>query len=274
MALRGTLTHWKTQMLAETLAIPETYALGILEALWHVTAEDAPQGNIGRLSNEAIMRQMRLAGHVSANKVINALIASHHLDKHPEHRLLVHDWHIHADYNTKRKLTRNHLDFLTTNGAVHPMASRDASSLTNGGIPEPVPEPEPEPEIKAKTTSLSTGVDKRESNFNLQPYLDTWNSECGPLAKVVSFNTTRQRRLRARIAEGLTLAHFKSAVTKAARTPKCIGDNADKWQVSFDWLVADENNIAKLLEGAYDSRTSQPVRRVSNVESYRAPRHA
>ena len=73
---------------------------------------------------------------------------------------------------------------------------------------------------------------------------------------------------------GLTLAHFKSAVTKAARTPKCIGDNADKWQVSFDWLVADENNIAKLLEGAYDSRTSQPVRRVSNVESYRAPRHA
>ena len=39
MALRGTLTHWKTRLLANELGVSPAHALGLLEALWHVTAE-------------------------------------------------------------------------------------------------------------------------------------------------------------------------------------------------------------------------------------------
>lgn len=39
MALRGTLTHRKTRRLARLLEVDGPTALGILEALWHVTAE-------------------------------------------------------------------------------------------------------------------------------------------------------------------------------------------------------------------------------------------
>lgn len=82
MALRGTLTHWKTRVLADQLGISPAHALGLLEALWHVTAEDAPSGNIGRLSNMAITMQMFT--DIDADRLIHALIKSGHLDRTPD----------------------------------------------------------------------------------------------------------------------------------------------------------------------------------------------
>lgn len=162
MALRGTLTHWKTRSLAEVLGLDPPQALGILEALWHVTAEDAPGGNIGRLSNQAIALQM--FSRIDPDRLIAALIQSGHLDEHPVHRLLVHDWHVHADSNTKRKVARRHESMYAMGADVKPMTGDDASSTANGynvtpmtshdgsstandrpPVPEPVPEPEPGP---------------------------------------------------------------------------------------------------------------------------------
>jgi hypothetical protein len=54
MALRGTLTHRKIRTLTRILGISPCFALGIVEALWHVTAEQAPAGNIGRMSDADI----------------------------------------------------------------------------------------------------------------------------------------------------------------------------------------------------------------------------
>ena len=53
---RGTLEHPKLRALAKALEIPRPYAVGILESLWHLTARYAPQGDIGRFSDEEIAR--------------------------------------------------------------------------------------------------------------------------------------------------------------------------------------------------------------------------
>jgi hypothetical protein len=131
MALRGTLTHWKTRKLAKSLGIDLSHALGLLEALWHTTAEDAPGGDIGRLSNDAIAMEMWT--DIEPDRLIQALIDSGHLDKHknPEYRLVIHDWDRHVDYNIRRKLARWGKNIHTAKGDIPPFAPSpvaDASS--------------------------------------------------------------------------------------------------------------------------------------------------
>ena len=113
MALRGTLTHWKTRLLASQLSISPSHALGLLEALWNVTAEDAPRGNIGRLPNRAIAMQMFT--DLDAEAVIAALVISGHLETHTDHRLIVHDWDQHCDDATNNRVARTGLNY--ANGA-------------------------------------------------------------------------------------------------------------------------------------------------------------
>lgn len=166
MALRGTLTHWKTRLLATQLQISAAHALGLLEALWHATAEDAPSGNIGRLSNSAIAMQMFT--DINPDLLIAALIDSKHLDEHPAHRLIVHDWDAHADYNTKRKVARRNELIHTKSGDVTPsVKGHDASQPVTTGHdasrrPYPEPEPEPVPEPEPRPSSGLSLVDKPE----------------------------------------------------------------------------------------------------------------
>ena len=136
MAIRGTLTHRKTRRLARLLDIPPCYALGLLEALWHVTAEQAPTGDIGRLSDQDIADEMFYVGDASA--LIFALIESGWIDNHPTFRLVIHDWEQHTDQSTKRKVARHGLTF----------ASRAQSCLVVPSLPVPVPVPVPETPIE------------------------------------------------------------------------------------------------------------------------------
>jgi hypothetical protein len=168
MALRGTLTHWKTRTLAEELGVSPAHALGLLESLWHVTAEDAPSGNIGRLHNKAIVMQMFT--DIDPDRLIAALVKSGHLDVHPVHRLIVHDWAKHSDYNTRRKVERRGEKMCSASPTLRQSGGDDASSSAIGdeqpamarqrpplthdeSIPEPEPEPEPEKKLLADSAS-------------------------------------------------------------------------------------------------------------------------
>jgi hypothetical protein len=47
-------------------------------------------------------------------------------------------------------------------------------------------------------------------------------------------------------------------VLKAASTPFCLGSNDRGWRVTFDWLIENDKNISKLLEGNYDGQPNGP----------------
>lgn len=108
---RGTPDHPKTLALMDSLACPKPMAVGILELLWHFTARYAPQGDIGRWSDANIAAGVCWAGDPSA--LVRALLSSGWLDEHAKHRLVVHDWHDHADDATKKHIQRNELRFAT-----------------------------------------------------------------------------------------------------------------------------------------------------------------
>lgn len=104
MAKRGTLTHRRTRRLAAALCIPLPCALGLMEALWHVTAEHAPAGDVGRMSDEDLCDE--LYWDQDPGELVEAFVRAGVLERHPDHRLVVHGWSEHADNALRHKLNR------------------------------------------------------------------------------------------------------------------------------------------------------------------------
>src|SRR5206468_557308 len=109
--------------------------------VWHFTGRFTPQGNIGKYSDAAIEAWVEWDGAPGA--LIEAMVQSGWLQRTKEHRVIVHDWHEHADDATRLSLKRKKLGFVTLITAVSGQC-RD-SVATTSGLPEPEPVPEPEP---------------------------------------------------------------------------------------------------------------------------------
>ena len=157
----------KLKRLKRRLQIPQYAAVGLLESLWHMTATQAQRGDIGKWDDADIASQIEWEG--DEGELIAAFVECGWLDEHPEHRLVVHDWHQHADTTVKRSPQVRDKGFAsdspaadssptgkTSNSDVkddtsHATDSRlacesHASDLRVTLQPEPEPEPVPEPE--------------------------------------------------------------------------------------------------------------------------------
>jgi hypothetical protein len=105
----GAIDHPKMKRLARCLAIPRSAAVGIMECLWHFTAQYATQGDIGKLCNEDIAEGCYWEG--DADKLVEALTSCGWLDVNEDHRLIVHDWASHCDDYLHARLARQGLSF-------------------------------------------------------------------------------------------------------------------------------------------------------------------
>jgi hypothetical protein len=102
---REAMAHTKMKRLCRRLDLPLWQAVGLLECLWHLTAREAPRGDIGKLSDEDIALALDYRGDESV--MIEALVQSGWLDRHPTERLSVHDWADHSDDATNMRLARS-----------------------------------------------------------------------------------------------------------------------------------------------------------------------
>jgi len=107
---RGTPRHPKVVELAEQLKVPVYSAVGILELLWHFTAEFAHSGDIGRFSDAAIAKAMCWDG--DSTVLVSCLHYAGWLDACECHRFRVHDWPDHADQTVQRVLSKRNQGFL------------------------------------------------------------------------------------------------------------------------------------------------------------------
>lgn len=172
MALRAVPEHPKFMRLKAILKLGKAQALGYLECVWHFCGRYTPQGDIGKYTDEEIEAWCEWDGEEGA--LIAALVKARWIDRHPDHRLVVHDWHKHADDATRLALKRagqrfilepetvvreplpdtsrssgNRPDGVSKNDleVVDPnllsLHCRDAVATMSGlPVPEPVPEPE------------------------------------------------------------------------------------------------------------------------------------
>jgi len=81
--------------------------------------------------------------------------------------------------------------------------------------------------------------------------LSVWQQERGALPEVRDLTPERARKIKTRLTRSNPqefLERFRLAVRKAAASSFCVGG---AW-LSFDWLIKDDTNMAKVLEGNYD----------------------
>lgn len=82
-------------------------------------------------------------------------------------------------------------------------------------------------------------------------FSDAWNRLRGPLPRVSKLSESRRRKVKARMSEGITLDSFEKAVRKCSSTPFLSGVKGG-WRATFDWLIENDTNLSKVLEGNYD----------------------
>lgn len=192
---REATQHTKMGRLEMRLGVEKWGATGILELLWHLTAREAPAGNIGKLPNEDIAYAIGWKG--DANLLIDSLLESGWLDRNQEHRVIIHDWSDHADDAVHVKLCRRGEIFCDgtppkvnklpkhereeaqkrIESAVNAFKSAvkyfrstseaiaKPSEVFHGGWPEPTPEPEPVPEPYSSAALANTQISDSGSAF-------------------------------------------------------------------------------------------------------------
>lgn len=166
MALRGVPEHPKFAALKAKLSLSKFEGMGLLETLWHFTGRYAPRGDIGRYSNSEIEAWLEWKGAPDA--AVDALTSCGWIDTHKKYRLVIHDWHEHADNTTKKQVSRRAKTQLDKGLAVdwvfvglegvsptRPDTVRTVSAA-NGNVsrpPAPAPAPAPAPEPNTPSTS-------------------------------------------------------------------------------------------------------------------------
>lgn len=84
-----------------------------------------------------------------------------------------------------------------------------------------------------------------------EDFANAWNSHRGMLPKLREFTESRRRKVQARMRQGITVERFSEAVRLCTSMPFLLGNNPRGWVASFDWLIENDRNLVKVLEGNY-----------------------
>jgi len=166
---RGTPRHPKVEELGLTLKIPRFSAVGLLELLWHFTAEFCRPGDIGRFSDDSISKA--LSWNKASGELVSALVSCGWLDQCVCHRLRVHNWPHHADQTVVRVLTNQNQRFISCydDPSTIIAGGYDETNLPKAQGPRPIPKASsqgPRPSAGADSESLARAkklFGKRES---------------------------------------------------------------------------------------------------------------
>ena len=217
------MQHTKLKRLVRALKVPQYAAVGILESLWHLTAREAPEGNIGKLSNEDIAAW--IDWECDSDDLIAALVTAGWIDHDTDNRLVIHDWHEHADDATKLAMKRKAATRSECVGQV---------PTENNKTPLPEPLPEPVPEKKQATTSTIAPLG---AVATVHPDLEIYNAY--PRKEGKGAAMTEINRAVARLAKGEAphaamtkleaQRYLMRRVLEYARSP--VGSQSDKTKI-------------------------------------------
>ena len=79
-----------------------------------------------------------------------------------------------------------------------------------------------------------------------------WNESCFP--KILKVSKQRRAHLKERWKEHPDICQWKCLLKKMEESSFLKGANEKSWTASFDWLISNDTNWLKILEGKYDDR--------------------
>ncbi len=107
---------------------------------------------------------------------------------------------------------------------------------------------------------------KKRKEKNLTTYIEKWNKYLEP--KVSALTKDRKAKLRVRLNEKEFIDSYDKILNVIKNTPFLRGDNNKNWQADFDWVIKNDTNYVKILEGKY-KKPSKPQHKIqSHSEPY------
>jgi hypothetical protein len=251
-------------------------ARGILEGIWHLAGQHAPDGDLSRFSPIEIAEFIGWEG--DPDELVRLLVKTRWLDRNDE-VLLVHDWSDHADGSVHKKLARARRTFATgeepklsylgrkseeRKAAEDFYASTERSREFRGSSVEPQPEPRPSrsPAGAPPSSPSPSGTTSSRNGRDDQPktpedLAELWNEMCGAagLPRVRRLTVDRRRKAAARLNQQPDLSYWRGVFEKLVRLPFCMGqvsrNGRGRWRATFDWIVKSDSTAVRVLEGNY-----------------------
>lgn len=96
--------------------------------------------------------------------------------------------------------------------------------------------------------------DEESSKCNMTPiFIDNWNklADMCELSKISTFSSKRKKHFATRMKECLFSDNLNQIFTNIANSKFLTGDNDRGWKIDVDWLIANDSNYIKVLEGKY-----------------------
>lgn len=223
----------------------ESVAIAILERLWHATASGAIRGDIGKFDNDVIAEACGWKG--DADALVEILVDCRWLDRCDEHRLLIHDWHIHAPKHVKGNVKKVG-GFFAEGPAPKARPKGDAPKAQPQGIGPPNLT---KPNLTKEDTnvSLSTAVDTPSPQERID---EAWKNAKG-VSGFRDWTKKRQTALRERVktqVAGKPWLVVAIYVLESKFPLKCFSEPGG-FVPNIDWFLRPDT-VTRILEGRMD----------------------
>ena len=105
---------------------------------------------------------------------------------------------------------------------------------------------------------------EKEKDIDYTSIHKIWNGTNLPNVKVLS--QKRKDKIKSRVNE-VGINEFLKAIEILNNSSFCLGNNKNNWKADLDWLVNNDTNILKVLEGKYSNNKTEKTREQLNKES-------
>lgn len=108
-----------------------------------------------------------------------------------------------------------------------------------------------------KDIDIELNKDINKDNIKPTDYIteffNLYNSIANRLPKATKLTESRKKKIKTRLSE-MNIEDWKKVFEKLEASDFCCGNNDRNWKASFDWLLANDTNAIKVIEGKYDNR--------------------
>jgi hypothetical protein len=98
--------------------------------------------------------------------------------------------------------------------------------------------------------------DLGDEQITPEEIIEAWKRICVPLGApdIKCLNASRRKKLAQRIREHPTYAWWNEVFLHISVSPFLFGAGDRSWRADFDWLIANDTNNVRIVEGIYHAK--------------------
>ena len=147
---------------------------------------------------------------------------------------------------------------------IHPVTHYSVVNIVNWAsyqeevedVRQPTRHPLRHPSVTDKNYKKRSTSPPAKDAGGVEAFFDLWNSEAKFLPKAMELTEARKRKIRARLRER-SLDEWTEVFRRMNASPFLRGESGGSFRADLEWIIANEGNALKVIEGKYDGREKQ-----------------